>query len=123
MNQPDAHPAPNYVSCPCQHCSGKIEFDANQLVPVENTTVPCPHCKLETTIFVPEQKLPEYYMELLEKYFSSSPGKVERLTDSQILQAAKELHKIGHNDIAAKALEKAANLGNSEAQCMLAFFT
>jgi hypothetical protein len=28
MSQPDAQPVPNYVTCPCQHCSGKIEFDA-----------------------------------------------------------------------------------------------
>ena len=46
------------MTCPCQHCSGKIEFDANQLDPAENTTVPCPHCELETMIFVPEQKVP-----------------------------------------------------------------
>jgi hypothetical protein len=58
MNQPDAQTAPNYVTCPCQFCSGKIEFDANQFDPAENTTVPCPHCELETIIFVPEQKVP-----------------------------------------------------------------
>ena len=58
MNEPDAQTAPNYVTCPCQHCSGKIEFDANQLDSAENTTVPCPHCGLETIIFVPEQKVP-----------------------------------------------------------------
>jgi hypothetical protein len=52
MSQPDAQPVPNYVTCPCQHCSGKIEFDANQLDAVENTTVPCPHCGLETKISV-----------------------------------------------------------------------
>jgi hypothetical protein len=58
MNQPDAQTAPNYVTCPCQYCSGKIEFNANQLDPEGNTTVPCPHCGLETIIFVPEQKVP-----------------------------------------------------------------
>ena len=58
MNQPDAKPAPNYVTCPCQHCGGKIEFDANQLDPAENTTAPCPHCALETLISVPEPKAP-----------------------------------------------------------------
>src|ERR1035438_10904057 len=58
MNQPDAQTAPNFVTCPCQFCSGKIEFDANQLDPAENTTMPCPHCELETIIFVPEQKVP-----------------------------------------------------------------
>jgi hypothetical protein len=36
----------------------KIEFDANQFDPAENTIVRCPHCELETIIFVPEQKVP-----------------------------------------------------------------
>src|SRR5208283_1972711 len=58
MNQPDTQTAPNYVTCPCQHCGGKIEFDANQLDATEIPTVPCPHCELQTTIFVPEQKVP-----------------------------------------------------------------
>jgi len=58
MNQPDAQTMPNYFTCPCQYCSGKIEFDANQLDAAENTIVPCPHCGLETIIFVPEQRVP-----------------------------------------------------------------
>ena len=58
MNQPDAQTAPNYVTCPCQHCGGRIEFDANQLDATEIPTVPCPYCELQTTIFVPEQNVP-----------------------------------------------------------------
>jgi TPR repeat protein len=58
MNQLNAQTVPNYVTCPCQHCGGKIEFDANQLDATEIPTVPCPHCELQTTIFVPEQKVP-----------------------------------------------------------------
>ncbi len=58
MNQSDAQTEPNYVTCPCQHCGGNIEFDANQLDATEIPTVPCPHCELQTTIFVPEQKVP-----------------------------------------------------------------
>ena len=54
MNQSEAQTATNYVTCPCQFCSGKIEFDANQLDTTENTTAPCPHCGLETIIFVPQ---------------------------------------------------------------------
>jgi TPR repeat protein len=50
--------SPHCVACHCQHCSSKIEFDANQLEPGENPTVPCPHCGLDTKIFVPrEQKM------------------------------------------------------------------
>jgi len=79
MNHPDAQTVPNFVTCPCQHCSGKIEFDANQLDPAENTTVPCPHCELETIIFVPEQKVPPVISDESgdlkhpsEKFFESS---------------------------------------------------
>lgn len=48
MNQSDA-PTPNYVTCPCQHCSGKIEFDASHA----EEMVACPHCGLETKLYVP----------------------------------------------------------------------
>ena len=58
MEQPDAQTTPNYVTCPCQHCSGKIEFDASTFDKGETCTVPCSHCGLETIIFVPEQKVP-----------------------------------------------------------------
>ena len=58
VSQPDAKTAPNYVTCPCQHCSGNIEFDANQLDGAEYITVPCPHCGLETALFVIEKKTP-----------------------------------------------------------------
>ena len=64
MNQPDAQTAPNYVTCLCQHCGGKIEFDANQLDAAENTTVPCPHCASETIISVPKEAKPLVTFEL-----------------------------------------------------------
>lgn len=57
MNQSDTETEPNYVTCPCQHCGGNIEFDANQLDTTKIPTVPCPHCELQTTIFVPDQKI------------------------------------------------------------------
>lgn len=47
MNPPKAH----YVTCRCQSCDGHIEFDANQLVK-ENSVIPCPHCGLETKLFI-----------------------------------------------------------------------
>jgi hypothetical protein len=46
---------PRFVVCRCQYCDGNIEFDANHLVE-ENSIVPCPHCGLETKIFVPYQQ-------------------------------------------------------------------
>jgi TPR repeat protein len=56
MSQLGGQKVPNYVICPCQHCGGNIEFDANELDASEIPTVPCPHCELQTIIFVPDQK-------------------------------------------------------------------
>ena len=47
---------PRFVTCPCQHCNGGIEFDSNLLDPTEKTVVPCPHCTSDTTLFVPDEK-------------------------------------------------------------------
>lgn len=42
----------NYVTCRCQNCDGHIEFDAGELSVGEPRTVECPHCHLETTVFI-----------------------------------------------------------------------
>jgi hypothetical protein len=62
-NESDKHP--RFVTCPCQHCDGHIEFDASQIELTGSATgmttgqtVPCPHCGLETIIFVPHQNAP-----------------------------------------------------------------
>src|SRR5882724_286798 len=47
-----------YVNCPCQHCKGHIEFDANEFAE-ENSIVPCPHCGLETKLFLPISLTPQ----------------------------------------------------------------
>ena len=52
MSQPSNKSAPRYVICGCQHCGDHIEFDANEFAE-ENSIVPCPHCGLETKIFIP----------------------------------------------------------------------
>jgi len=52
MNLPAEQKPPRYVICRCQHCDGHIEFDANEFAE-ENSIVPCPHCGLETKIFIP----------------------------------------------------------------------
>ena len=41
------------VKCSCQHCSEYIEFESNDLAE-ENSVVPCPHCGLETKLFIPQ---------------------------------------------------------------------
>ncbi|HEY1662073.1 MAG TPA: hypothetical protein VGI03_06615 [Verrucomicrobiae bacterium] len=52
MSEQVSPPVPRYVICRCRHCDGNIEFDANELAE-ENSIVPCPHCGLETKIFIP----------------------------------------------------------------------
>ena len=52
MSEPSNQPAPRYVVCNCKHCDGHIEFDANEFAE-DNSIVPCPHCGLETKIFIP----------------------------------------------------------------------
>lgn len=53
----------HFVTCKCQYCNGKIEFDASKaevsgphgdlgMGPI----VPCPHCSLETVLFVPKNQ-------------------------------------------------------------------
>ena len=54
---PDAVTTPRYVTCPCQYCSGKIEFDASGFDDGETRTIECPHCHIETIIFVPRTRL------------------------------------------------------------------
>jgi hypothetical protein len=52
MTNESNQPASRCVTCPCQHCDGKIEFDPNRM----GETIACPHCGLKTTLFVPSAK-------------------------------------------------------------------
>jgi DNA-directed RNA polymerase subunit RPC12/RpoP len=45
----DLQSEPHFVICPCQHCEGRIEFDASQA----GAGIACPHCGLATLLFVP----------------------------------------------------------------------
>jgi len=53
MNTQQNDPA-KFVTCPCQHCNGGIEFEATHA----GESVDCPHCKLETILFVPRLPKP-----------------------------------------------------------------
>jgi hypothetical protein len=46
-------PASKFITCRCQHCDGGIEFDASTFDKGETRTATCPHCGLETILFVP----------------------------------------------------------------------
>lgn len=54
MSQPNNDP--EYITHSCQHCGGHIKFDARQLRSGETRRVDCPHCHLETIIFLPHKK-------------------------------------------------------------------
>jgi hypothetical protein len=78
-----------FVICPCQICSGAIEFDANELKGRKTATVECPHCKMETIIFPPHSPKgapPEPSLEPDEivPYIGKNPLKPRCATPSDI---------------------------------------
>jgi len=48
--------ADNWTTCKCNHCDGNIEFEAHNA----GTTVVCPHCGLETSLFEPNSGKKEH---------------------------------------------------------------
>ena len=48
-----------FVTSHCQVCNGHIEFDSSDFGDGEIRKVECPHCKIETILFVPDKKSPE----------------------------------------------------------------
>jgi hypothetical protein len=63
-------PLANYVTCRCQHCDTGIEFNAAELAE-ENSIISCPHCGLETKLFIPQTPL-------------SQPSAAPTLADSEL---------------------------------------
>ena len=53
MNEPGEDDS-NLVICRCQTCSGHIQFDRAAFNSTEPPTVECPHCNLQTTLYIPE---------------------------------------------------------------------
>jgi hypothetical protein len=49
LSQQMAAGASEFLTCPCNNCSGHIEFPADGV----GQTVPCPHCGLDTVLFRP----------------------------------------------------------------------
>ena len=66
---------PRYVICRCQHCDGHIEFDANEFTE-DNSIVPCPHCGLETKLFIPASQTEKVSTELRPSV--ASPNAIRR---------------------------------------------
>ena len=104
MNLPAEQKTPRYVTCRCQHCDGHIEFDANEFAE-ENSIVPCPHCGLETKIFIPVIQTEKVPTELpssvaspnavrREGFFcGASEIQQERVGDGRLVTSAPDLTK------------------------------
>ena len=59
MNQSDAQPSANYITCSCQHCGGHIEFPAE----IVGQMIQCPLCGLETLLAKPPATEPQSLVE------------------------------------------------------------
>jgi DNA-directed RNA polymerase subunit RPC12/RpoP len=70
-----SEPSANYATCPCQHCGKGIEFNAAELAE-ENSVIACPHCGLETKLFIPQQVSPQK-VEAPIPNVTASPQKAE----------------------------------------------
>ncbi len=49
MDEKEKVAEPRLIECTCDACSGKLEFEALN----DGTTVQCPHCGMETLLFIP----------------------------------------------------------------------
>jgi hypothetical protein len=103
---------PRYVNCPCRYCSKHIEFDASDFREDETRQVECPHCNLETAIFIPKTSLMRNEIfarieppPILPIWFGDESSVIEiRLTSGAILKIKDVgLYNAGElNDIAAQ---------------------
>lgn len=53
---------PVTITCPCQHCDGRIEFSSENFQ--TGMKHDCPHCGMETTLFIPHRMPPKPEMNL-----------------------------------------------------------
>lgn len=51
-------PTSKFITCRCRHCNKGIEFDASDFQKGETRNAVCPHCHLETILFVPANSKP-----------------------------------------------------------------
>jgi hypothetical protein len=125
------------AKCYCQHCNGGIEFEAEELTE-QNSVVPCPHCGIETRLFVSAQETlpipaPQSFCETLP---SPPPGdsteplrwwrKGAAIGDAGSMACLGFAYLLGHNvsqdfHEALRWLRLAAEKGDASAQEHLGF--
>jgi hypothetical protein len=110
MKPTNDQPGLRLIVCRCRHCDGGIEFEANQA----GETVACPHCGLETLLFVPMiDQVPPVINSLVEQqpvWFGSEASTVEiRLISGAMLKIkALRLYDASElNDLAAQKAQAA----------------
>jgi hypothetical protein len=54
--------------CPCQHCGGKIEFEAEQFHVGQISE--CPHCNKQTPLFIGPPERPRFNVDYSKRRFS-----------------------------------------------------
>src|SRR5438105_589769 len=62
------------IKCPCNTCSAHLEFDE----PAVGSTVVCPHCGVDTVLFIPQD--PTLFSE--EGYIRKEPAMDDGVTQS-----------------------------------------
>jgi hypothetical protein len=109
MNQQTDLPTPCYVTCRCQYCNKGIEFDANGFSQGETRTVECPHCNLETVIFVPP---PLQFPKAARQATAPSP-KPSAANSSLPSQIELFFYKIGESEKGPYTFEQLRTLWNN----------
>ena len=101
---------PRLIVCRCRHCDGGIEFDSCQ----SGESVPCPHCEMETLLFVPSANQPPPIIATSPQqkpiWFGSKASVVEvRLISGAILKikAIRLYNATELNDLAAQKTQAA----------------
>ncbi len=83
-------------TCKCNTCSGKIEFEPSQA----GQTIQCPHCGLETVLFIPAMEAAVFGKPQLQSgsQFTGDPGKFQSCPTcgKQISLTATSCPQCGH---------------------------
>jgi len=102
---------PRYRTCACQHCDGRIEFDATEFGPDEIRIVECPHCHSQTEIFVelPPAPPPIPTAPPVQEppWFGSEASSLQIRTSSGALVEIKEVQLYDEQELKEISVEKA----------------
>ena len=84
---------PQFAKCICQTCSGHIEFDRAQVREMAD----CPHCGLETKLYVPALPLPSRGMPVSQAATRPAPAKAQE-PEKLSREAPRQLYFYKSND-------------------------